>query len=237
MLFRSHVVINGENWGVYVNAEQFNRDFLQETFKTTAGARWRVPGSPFGQGGWDYRGPDVAAYRATYEIKTKDSPKAWQDLIHVFQVLNETPVARLESALAPLLDVDGVLRFLALENALANSDGYWARASDYSIYQDPQGRFHVIPHDMNEGLAEERAPGGRGGFLPDVTAELDPLIGLDDASKPLRSRLLAVPALRAKYLGYVRDIAERWLDWKVMGPMAKQYQAVDRKSTRLNSSH
>ena len=32
-----HVVINGENWGVYVNAEQFNRDFLQETFKTTAG--------------------------------------------------------------------------------------------------------------------------------------------------------------------------------------------------------
>jgi hypothetical protein len=135
-------------------------------------------------------------------------------------------VARLESALAPLLDVDGVLRFLALENALANSDGYWARASDYSIYQDPQGRFHVIPHDMNEGLAEERAPGGRGGFLPDVTAELDPLIGLDDASKPLRSRLLAVPALRAKYLGYVRDIAERWLDWKVMGPMAKQYQAV-----------
>ena len=36
--------------------------------------------------------------------------------------------------------------------ALVNSDGYWTRASDYSIYQDEKGRFHVIPHDMNEGL-------------------------------------------------------------------------------------
>src|SRR5207249_12155300 len=38
--------------------------------------------------------------------------------------------------------------------------------------------------------------------------ELDPLVGLDDARKPLRSKLLAVPALRAKYLEYVRTIAE-----------------------------
>jgi hypothetical protein len=42
--------------------------------------------------------------------------------------------------------------------------------------------------------------------------ELDPLVGADDTSRPLRSKLLAVPALRARYLKYVRDIAERWLD-------------------------
>jgi hypothetical protein len=56
--------------------------------------------------------------------------------------------------------------------------------------------------------------------------ELDPLIGLDDPTKPLRSKLLAVPALRARYDGYVRDIAERWLDWKVIEPLATQYQAL-----------
>ena len=42
------------------------------------------------------------------------------------------------------------LKFLALDVALVNSDGFWSRASDYSIYQDEKGRFHVIPHDMNE---------------------------------------------------------------------------------------
>ena len=44
-----------------------------------------------------------------------------------------------------MLDVDGVLRFLALEIALVNTDGYWTRASDYNIYQDERGRFHVHP--------------------------------------------------------------------------------------------
>jgi hypothetical protein len=59
-----------------------------------------------------------------------------------------------------------------------------------------------------------------------ATAELDPLIGLDDASKPLRSKLLAVPALRERYLSYVRDIAQRWLDWSTLGPRVAQYQAL-----------
>jgi hypothetical protein len=59
-----------------------------------------------------------------------------------------------------------------------------------------------------------------------ASAELDPLIGLDDASKPLRSKLLAVPALRARYLGYVREIADTWLDWRTIEPLVRQYQAV-----------
>jgi len=42
----------------------------------------------------------------------------------------------------------------------------------------------------------------------------------------LRSRLLAVPALRARYLAHVRDIASRWVDWKKIGPMALRYQAL-----------
>ena len=62
--------------------------------------------------------------------------------------------------------------------------------------------------------------GGPGG------AELDPLNGLEDPTKPLRSKLLAVPALRARYLGYVQDVAQKWLDWNTIGPLAQQYQAV-----------
>ena len=105
---------------------------------------------------------------------------------------------------------------------------------------------------MNEGLEEEGGgpggpggpPGGPGGppqlppgiQLPpgfqfpttfgQAGAELDPLVGLDDASKPLRSKLLAVPALRAKYLGYVREIADKWLDWRTLEPLVQQYQSV-----------
>src|SRR5687768_18472637 len=77
------------------------------------------------------------------------------------------------------------------------------------MYRDSAGRFHIIPHDVNEGL------GGEGGGR---NVQLDPLVGLNDPSKPLRSKLLAVPALRQKYLGYVRDIAAKWLDWNAVAP-------------------
>jgi hypothetical protein len=228
------VVINGESWGIYVNAQQYNKDFLRDFFKTETGARWKVPGSPGGRGGMEYLGDDPAAYKSIYEIKTKDSPKPWTDLIAMFKVLNQTPPEKLEAALAPLLDIDGALKFLAIEVALVNTDGYWTRASDYSIYQNAKGRFQIIPHDMNEALMSE---GGRGGgrFASRASADLDPLVGLDDTTKPLRSKLLAVPALRARYLGYVRDIAVSWLDWNKLGPMLAAHQRLIADEVELDT--
>jgi hypothetical protein len=220
------VVVNGESWGVYPNVQPFNKDFLREHFGTTKGVRWLVPGSPRGRGGLEYLGEDPAPYRRLYEIKSKDTPKAWTDFIRLCRVLNETPPERLQAALAPILDVDEALRFLALDNALINNDGYWTRASDYSLYEDVNGKFFLIPHDYNETVNETEGRGFGGTGAEPFSVTLDPLIGLDDEGKPLRSRLLAVPALRATYLQYVRDIAERWLDWKTLGPLALGYQRL-----------
>lgn len=430
------VVINGENWGIYINAQHFNKDFTRDWFGTTKGERWKVPGSPGGRGSLAYLGEDAAAYKPIYEIKSKDKPKAWADLARLCRVLNETPPDRLEEALAPLLDIDGALRFLALENVLINNDGYWVRSSDYNLYQDPKGQFHVLPQDCNETFSSAGGPGfggppgrgggpgrpggaggpgggfgGPGGFRPEpflgrailpladknndekVTkiewsaladtwfdkadtaksgkvnqqqfttgfadlapapqragapadvppaggpqggdrggrgrgffgpgmflapgifaaadrdkdgvltraeligafntwydqwdsdkagtltdeqlglglaavlprtdfmggrggrggrgergggpggfglprvegVKLDPLIAAEDPSKPLISRLLAVPALRTRYLSYVRDIAEKWLDWNKLGPIAEGYYALIADDIRMDT--
>ncbi|MEQ1574004.1 MAG: CotH kinase family protein [Vicinamibacterales bacterium] len=218
------VAINGENWGIYVSSEQFNRIFVKEWFGTRMGARWKVPGNPRSRAGLEYWDENVAQYKRVYEIKSKDDPKAWADLVRLTRVLNETPADALEAALTPMLDIDGTLRFLALDIALNNGDGYWTRASDYVIYQDVKGRFHILPGDMNETFSEGGRGFGFGGVPPSAT--LDPLVGLTDTSKPLRSKLLAVPSLRAKYLAYVKDIATKWLDWAKIGPLAERYQAV-----------
>ena len=126
-----------------------------------------MPGNPGGRGGMEYLGDDP---RSTSDLRDQDGrrPEGLEPLIQLCKVLNETPPDKLEAALPPLLDIDGVLRFLAVDNALVNSDGYWTRASDYSIYQDVKGRFHVIPHDMNEALINEGGRGrGPGGPPPD----------------------------------------------------------------------
>lgn len=268
------VVMNGESWGIYPSAQQYNTTLVTEAFKMTGGARWKVPGSPGARGGLEYLGDDPAAYKRAFEIKSKDDPKAWADLVQLCKVLNTTPPDQLEKALAPILDVDGALRFLAVDATLVNNDGYWTRASDYSIYQDPKGIFHVFPHDANEtfgpgggrggmggpmfiapggdpgraggqpppgvqgppppgvqfqpmGGQRPGGPGGRGGGpMMGGGAELDPLVGLEDSTKPLRSKLLAVPALRAKYMTYVKQIATKWLDWNTLGPLVQKYQAM-----------
>jgi hypothetical protein len=220
------LVVNGESWGVYVNAQQFNKDFIKEWFSDSKGPRWKVPGSPRGNAGLSYLGDEPAEYKKKYEIKTKDDPKAWADLITLCRTLDKTPSGKLEEALAPLLNIDQALWFLAIENVFINSDGYWIRASDYEIHQDSKGRFHIIPYDANETFNQPERGGRMGGGTEVRGVELDPLAGSTDAGKPLLHRLLAVPALKARYLAHVRTLAEEWLDWKKLGPLAGQYQSL-----------
>ncbi|MDQ8190127.1 CotH kinase family protein [Roseibacillus persicicus] len=212
------VVVNGEYWGVYVNVEQFDKVFTKDNYGASSGTRWKVPGSPRGDGGLAYDGEELAPYKTRYDMKSNDGTKEWEALVELCKVLNETPLEKLEEKLAPLLAIDETLWFLAYDVVLGNSDGYWTRASDYYLFRDKDDVFHTIPHDMNEAFRE----GHRG----NSGAELDPLIGLDDARKPLRSRLLKVPALRERYLGFVREIAEKQLAWDEFGAKVNQYRKL-----------
>jgi hypothetical protein len=320
------VVVNGEDWGIYQNAQQFDKIFVKEEFGSFKGARWKVSGSPGGGGSLRYLGDNLSAYKRLYEIKSSDNEESWNALINLCQVLNETPVDQLAEKIEPILDVDGALRFLALDVALINEDGYWVRGSDYSIFQDEKGKFHVIPHDMNEtfmpvmggpgmgGPGMGRGMGGRGGFpggppegpggafgpggpppggfppngfppsdfapegfgpggpppgpavdraegvsgaeneperstgdrgrqpqgvgrrMPPQNAYgLDPLIAIDNPDRPLRSKLLQVPAYRDKYLQYVAQIAREDLDWENLGPMVEKIRTSIEPFVKLDS--
>ena len=251
------VVINGEDWGIYQNVQQFDKIFLKEHYDSTKGTRWKVPGSPAGGGSLRYLGEDIEAYRKLYEIKSSDKEKSWHALIELCRVLNDVPIDKLQESLESILDLDGALRFLALDVSLINNDGYWVRGSDYSLYLDEENMFHLIPHDMNEtfmaamgpgmgppgmgppGIGPPRMGGGppgmqdgpvssersRRGLGPEGDRNsrgpfaLDPLVGLDNPDRPLRSRLLQVPELRRRYLQYVAQIANEDLDWNYLGPI------------------
>ena len=212
------VVVNGENWGIYINQETFSKEFVRERFGRQAGTRWKSPNNSVG-GGFSYLGDSIPLYRRWYEQKGKDDTLAWRKLVNVTKVLNETPPDQLERALEPILDVDGVLRYLALDIALANQDGYWKDGSDFNVHLAANGRFSLVPHDVNEGFRSGGRTGGPG-------SQPDPLVALDDTNKALRHRLLANPSLRDRYLRYIGDIAEKWLDWERLGPMVERYQRL-----------
>jgi len=251
------VVVNGRSWGVYANAQQFNKTFVKEHYGSKKGARWKVKGSPRGDGGLRYLGENVEEYKSRFEIKSKDKPESWKSLINLCKVLNETPKDQLVSKLEPLLDIDSTLWFLAYDVAFINSDGYWTRASDYSIYLDKADKFHIIPHDMNESFREmhggRRRGGGGGrpgrfgggppqggpggpphggpGGPPAADPEagsgfgLKPLASMTDRF-PLRSKLLAVPALKKKYLANLKSIATNDLRADTFGALVAEFSDV-----------
>ena len=55
---------------------------------------------------------------------------------------------------------------------------------------------------------------------------LDIYTGINNPARPLISKLLAVPALKARYAGYVKQIAEKWLDWKTLGQIVAKHRAL-----------
>ena len=237
-----HVVVNGESWGIYINDQQYNKDFINDWFDRRDGVRWKIPAGPTGRA-LTYEGDKREDYWG-FELKTKDNPKHWQDLIKLCKTLDETPKEKIAS-IDSILSIDRALWFLALDNVLIDSDGYYSRGSDYVIYQEPQyGRFHVLPYDNNETF---RFPGGGGPPGSGIRGEqpsgvqLNPFSGEYDEMKPLLSRLLADPEISSRYAAHVRTIVDEWLDWKKIGPISNQYykliDAEIEKDTRKHSSY
>ncbi len=224
------LVINGESWGVYINLQQYNKDFLDEWFGTRDGVRFKVgPGG----GGLAYTGNDVEAYQRTYQLKSANVENPYDNLIELTEMLDaKTPDEKLKTDLPSILNVDRTLWQLAVSNVFMDDDSYIHKGGDFSIYQDVNERFHLISHDNNETFrfgAERRGggPGGRGpggwswGELSD--GMVSPLTHAENTMRPVISRLLGVPEWKARYIAHVQTVVDEWLNWEVMEPVIREY--------------
>ena len=116
------------SWGVYVNDGTVQQGFHQGVVRDDEGRAVESVRQSDGAGrvGISRRGRRRIQKR--FMTSNPRTGKSWADLIQLCKVLNETPTNKLEETLAPLLDIGWALKFLALENALINNDGYWMRA-------------------------------------------------------------------------------------------------------------
>ena len=190
---------------------------------------------PPGRGsGLVYNGDNPADYQESYQLKTneKGAPNAWIDLINLCRTLQNTSDAQLEAELSRVFNIDRAFWFLAIENVFIDNDGYFSRGSDYSIYQDSNGRFHLLPYDSNETF---RFAGGGG---PNSWATdgpmLSPVAQEEDEMRPVIKRLFAIPHLRARYLSHIRTIVADWLDWEKLESIIAAYQSLIDEGVRAD---
>jgi len=193
-----------------------------------------IPGSPGGGGGGimmfgggngalSWLGNEVAAYEQMYELKTAKTSDPWGNLIKACDILNNTPIEQLPEVVGTVLAVDRWLWFLAIENIFTDEDSYLTKGWDYQIYYEPEtGQIHPLEHDGNETFN-----------LRDVN--LSPFEGEKSASRPVISRLLAVPQFRQRYLAHIRTIIDEWLDWQILAPKIEAYRALIADEVRLDT--
>ncbi len=206
------VTIDGVYIGVYILVQPLDERFLKEHYGT---ADWADDGNLYkcvhnGKGvcnlAWhggareDYLLTDSC--QPSYDDcglvhKTHEDEPAWnhyRDLLHLIDVLNHAPAAELPEALDRVLDVEGVLRYLAATFVLSSYDSYLGKSNNFYLYHRPQdGRFTVLPWDMDGAYT------GHG-----CTNRDDPTCG-NAANAPLIGRIFAVPAWKARFEALVDE--------------------------------
>lgn len=229
-----HLIINNENWGVYANIQQLNKDFLEEWYPTDTGDRFKVP-SAFqtpGNASLNWLGNNTSAYQPWYELKSSD-PLAYNRLIILCDIINNTPSGPgYVQAVEDILALDRALWTLALENAFMDSDGYVHKGSDYAIYRDDvHGRWNLLQRDANEAFGSF----SRNSWGTNGTVNLHPDYDTNDPNLPLMNKILTIPFVRERYLAHFKTIIEEWMDWGRIGPIVTNWDNLIRSEVQADN--
>jgi hypothetical protein len=187
----NHIIltINGQNWGVYVNVQQYNRDMLRDYFEDEDGMRIKMPNNPNGPG-LRYNGSLPSGY-TQYELKYDGGLlDPWGAHIAVCNAVTSGLLASWQQTIDSVVAIDPSIWTIALENVFADDDSYVNKGADFVTYRDPyDGRTHVLQTDGNETFNATSWTIDR---------------NFNSLNRPLMSHVLDVPELRQRYMAHIR---------------------------------
>jgi spore coat protein CotH len=152
----ARLTVNGEYWGVYSIFEPISKPFLEARLGEKSGTlfdyAWASPPYDF-----SYLGGDSSRYvPAPFQPETnEDKADVADGLVSFVRTMNETPDAAFFSTMSSWIDVDRFLTHLAVENALAESDGIAGDQGMNNFYLYEYGaknRFVFIPWDKDNAF-------------------------------------------------------------------------------------
>jgi hypothetical protein len=119
----ARIVVNGSYYGLYVNLEPVNKDFLKRNFAEH----------------------DGNLYKSGHVLKTNEEARDKSDV-------NAFWAARDVATLDRMTDLDEALLEWAAEAVLPARDNYWLKGWNYYLYHHPSRGFLFIPEDVDQGF-------------------------------------------------------------------------------------
>ncbi|HOM60835.1 MAG TPA: CotH kinase family protein [Anaerohalosphaeraceae bacterium] len=158
-------------------------------------------GGPPGLGRPGFRGGNLLE---AVGLKTNENNPDHTALFRLLDVLNKCPDETFPQEIEKVLDVDQVLRFLAVSVMLVHLDNYIGMGHNYYLYE-MNGRFTILPWDLNMAFGTFRM-----GFFQQDIADfyIDEPVTDSLESRPLVRRLLAHPAYLQRYHQYLQELLD-----------------------------
>lgn len=199
------VTINGANWGVYVNVQQFNKKMLSTRFADTNGLRIKCANNPNGPG-LRYVGATSNLYSGAYEIKDAGGfADPWAPHIAVCNAVTNGVLANWQTTIDPIFAIDPSIWSVVFENILTDDDSYVNKGADFMTYRNPtDGRTFLLQTDANETFTQ---------------TTWSPTLNFASTTKPVLNRVLSVAELRQRYFAHYRT-AKADLSWAYFEPLA-----------------
>jgi len=190
-----NLYINGKLHGFYTAVEQVDSIFVKQKFANGDGDLYK----PFGNKGRDliWISDNFSDYSGI-ELKTNEDTSDNAAFMTMIDVLNHG------TDYESVLNVDNILRYLAVNTAMSNLDSYQGpNAHNYYLYEE-KGIFSIIPWDFNMSFggynsrcSEEEILG----LLIDEPTTLSTM-----AQRPLIDKLLQNAAYREAYHGHFETL-------------------------------
>lgn len=227
------VYINGKYYGLYINTESVDMNFIKRHFDVEAGHlikcdpdNWKrvrsQTGCPKGENAsLAYLNDSEGCYDAFYEV---DDAAAWKPLMRLIKILNKKP-----SEIESVLDVDQTLWMHAINDVIVNLDSYSGSLShNYYLYADTNGVCHPIIWDLNMAFGGWRRNFSFEEMKDDELIQYSPTAEFENVKRPLISQLMKTPLYRKVYLAHLRTVANDFLkSGKLMARAKEMTKLID----------
>lgn len=190
------VSINGEYHGLYLAVEGLKESYLENNFGDVTGDLYKSDeGSSL-----QYKGDDPESY-SNLIIESDKKTADWSKVKKLLKSLDTG------EDIEKYLDVDSVLKNIAINTALLNLDSYQGSfAHNYYLYEQ-DGVFSMLPWDFNMSFG---GFSGFGGGSQSISIDEPTTGNLED--RPLISSLLKNETYKTKYHEYLEEIVTKYLD-------------------------
>ena len=189
-----------EHLGIYTIVEQVNKSFLKDRFGSKKGLLMK----PEGIASVEYHGDDWRFYAPLY--RPDDEPLLAQSMrvMDFANVVNLSNEKQFRDSISSYLDIDGFLRFIAVNALIVNLDTLLAMPQNYYLHLSKDtNKFVFFPWDLDISFA-----GWPLGGKPADQMKLSLVHPHSSDAHKLIDRLLAMESVKLRYDKIISQLVE-----------------------------